>query len=142
MLYRITLFIFLISGSCAAAEQAATSVLDPWMPAIGEAVLLLIKIVGPVIAVLVSALLWRILSKLGIDRNASIDALIRTYVKQGINYAEGWASKQVDNPSGEHKKSEAIKYILSLIRESKLPNIAEEKISKMIESQLAYDKKK
>jgi len=137
----LTVFLFVLGcGFAFGAEEAASS---PWMPVVGEAVGLVIQVVGAALITLVSAAIWKLLGKLGIDKNASIDALLRTYVKQGINYADSWAEKQSkeSKPAGEQKMATAIKHILGLIANSKLPAIAEDKLEDMIEAQLTFDKK-
>lgn len=128
-----------MTGYAFCAEAVEQS--NPWMPVIGEIAKLVIEIVGPVVVLLVSAVLWKILGKLGIEKNASIDNLIRTYVKQGINYADSWAEKQAQKPTGDQKMAVAIQHVTKLIGDSKLPEVAEHKLTTLIESQLSYDKK-
>lgn len=115
--------------------------INDWMPLIGEVSALIIQIVGPILAVLVSAVVWKLLGKIGIDKNAAIDSLLITYVKKSVNYADSWAKAQSEKPAGEQKMAVALKHIIELIATSKLPAIAEEKLKEMIEAQLSFDKK-
>lgn len=143
---RIVVLVMVLMTGCAWAEEVTIEPVveaasNPWMPVIGELTSLALQILGPVLAVLASAVVWKLLGKLGIDKNAAMDALIRTYVKQGINYADGWASKQSSKPLGDQKMTVAVKHILDLVANSKLPQMAEEKLVALVESQLAFDKK-
>jgi len=134
----------LMVGFCYAlgAEEAAEAVKsNPWMPVIGELASLVIQVIGPILVVLISAAVWKLLGKLGIEKNAAMDSLLRTYVKQGINYADSWADSQAAKPAGEQKMAAAIKHILGLVSDSKLPKVAEEKLKEMVEAQLKFDKK-
>lgn len=139
----ITLLALLMSiaGYCG-AEEAIAATSNPWMPVVGEVAALVIQIVGPILVILVSAVVWKLLGKIGIDKNAAIDALMTTYVKKGINFADSWASAQKDKPTGDQKLAAAIKHILELMAASQLPKVAEEKLKEMIESQLSFDEKK
>lgn len=140
----MALVMALMVGCCYAigAEEAAdVAVSNPWTPVIGEVANLIIQIVGPILVVLISAAVWKLLGKFGVEKNAAIDALLRTYIKQGINYADSWADKQVSKPTGDLKMAAAVKHILGLVSGSKLPKVAEEKLKEMIEAQLKFDKK-
>jgi len=100
---------------------------------------LAIKVFTPVILLLATILTAKLLKKFGIEEKATLNALIISYVKQGINYADAWAKKQVTKPYGEEKMDIAIKHILENINDSKLPNIASEKLKELIEAQLSKD---
>lgn len=144
MTKRIVAVVAILMTGCALAEEAVVvkaAASSPWMPVVGELASLALQILGPVLVVLVSAAVWKLLGKLGIDKNAAMDALLRTYVKQGINYADGWASKQASKPMGDQKMAIAIKHILDLVANSQLPQIAEDKLKALVESQLTFDKK-
>jgi len=130
--------LFVIFGQAFGAEG---SEINPWMPVVGEAISLALQIIAPALTILVTALVWKLLGKFGVEKDIAIDGLIRTYIKQGINYADGWAEKQSEKPTGDEKMIVAIKHILGLVSDSKLPQIAEDKLKEMIESQLSFDKK-
>ena len=115
---------------------------SPWMPVIGDLVQLAIQIATPIFVMFASWAAWKLAKKLGMEKNAAMDEMLRSYVKEAINWADAWAKKQSGKePSGEDKKAEAIRYLLDLLSKSALPKIAEERLSALIEAQLAYDKK-
>ena len=128
-------------GCCFGAEEAADAASSSWMPVVGELASMIITIVGPALTIIITALVWKLLGKLGVEKNVAIDVLMRKYIKQGINYADSWAEKQAEKPVGEQKMATAIKHILGLVADSKLPQMAEDKLKDMIESQLSFDKK-
>lgn len=139
--FMVIMVVLMAACSFAGAEEAAVAASGSWAPVIGEAVSVAIGIVGSALTVLVTALVWKLLGKFGIEKNVAINALMTTYIKQGINYADSWADTQKDKPAGDKKMVAAIKHILGLVGNSKLPKIAEEKLKDMVEAQLARDKK-
>jgi len=112
-----------------------------WVPVMGEAVRLLVQVVGAGLIALISAIAWKLLGKFGIEKNVAMDSLLRTYIKQGINYADSWASTQSAKPIGDEKLAAAVKHIIELVANSTLTKVAEEKLKEMVEAQLAFDKK-
>ncbi|MBW2710101.1 MAG: hypothetical protein JRD04_12745 [Deltaproteobacteria bacterium] len=135
------LFVSLCSlGVC--AEEVTKSIVEGsgWTHTIGEVVGMLLTIVSGLAAVGVPILLMRIWKKLGLESNATINSLIISAIKQGINYADAWAIAQGAKPAGDKKIQIAINYILGKLKQYKIPQIAEEKIREMIEAQLARNK--
>jgi len=112
-----------------------------WIPVVGELASIALQIFGPILVILISAVVWKLLGKIGVDKNMAMDALLRSYIKSAINYADSWADKQSEKPAGEDKMKMAIVHVLDLIDNSKLPKVTEEKLRKLIESQLSYNKK-
>ena len=126
---------------CVAGAEEAVATSNSWMPVIGELAGMVLAIVGPALTIVLTAVAWKLLSKFGVERNVAIDALMRTYIKQGINYADSWAGKQQNKPVGNEKMVTAIQYVLKLVANSKLPTVAEDKLKEMVEAQLSFDKK-
>lgn len=125
-----------------AGEVAAEAVTSPWMPVIGDVIQLLVQILQPFFVILASWAAWKLASKLGIEKNGAMDAMLRKYVKEAINWVDAWA-ESISNKevTGEDKKAAAMRYLIKLIEDSPLPRIAEERLSAMIEAQLKYDEK-
>ena len=142
---KMILIIMALMMSCCyvvgAEEVAEVTASQPWMPVLGELASMVISVVGPALTILITALVWKLLGKLGVEKNIAIDLLMRKYVKQGINYADGWAKKQAGKPFGDQKLVIAVDHILGLVADSKLPKMAEDKLKEMIEAQLSFDKK-
>ena len=128
----------MLSGVALGAEAEVTK---SWLPVLGEAANIVLTIVAPALTILVTALVWKLLAKFGIEKNVAVDLLMRKHIKQGINYADSWSVKQSEKPTGDLKLAEAIKHVLGLMGESKLPAMAEEKLKEMVEAQLTFDKK-
>jgi len=141
---KMILMVMALMMSCCyvigAEEVAKVAVSQPWMPVLGELASVIISVVGPALTILITALVWKLLGKLGVEKNIAIDLLMRKYVKQGINYADSWANKQAAKPLGDQKMIAAMDHIIGLIAESKLPKMAEDKLKEMIEAQLFFDK--
>jgi hypothetical protein len=128
--------LFLFSTSVCAEENSSQ-----WTPVLGETISMLIQVVGSALIILVSALVWKLLGKFGIEKNIAADVLLRSKIKEVINYSEAYAEKLANKPTGENKMATAVKYVIDAISKSKLPAMAEDKLKEMIEAQLAHDKK-
>ena len=102
---------------------------------------LLIEVLTPALLVLASWATWKLAARFGIEKNVATDAVLRSYIKEAINWADAWAAKQSEKPTGEQKMAEAVRYVLSLIDKYNLPKMAKEYLELKIEAQLSHDKK-
>jgi hypothetical protein len=109
---------------------------NPLSGAIGEIAQIVIDIVGPILIMLVSWAVWKLAGKFGLEKNVKADELLRRYVQEGIDWADSWAKKQTEKPTGEAKYAEAVKYIVKMVGESEMPNIAEAKLKELVEAYL------
>jgi len=114
---------------------------SPWVGVGGEVLVMAIQVLAPVILAFISWAAWKLVGKLGIEKNVAFDIMLRSYVKDGINWADSWANEQANKPSSEDKYAEAASHVLGLLKASSLPALAEDKLKKLIESQLTSDKK-
>ncbi len=139
--FAVLVGLVLMGGAVAFGAEAETAPLSsPWVPVAGQALTLLLEIAGVAIATLVSWALWRLGKKLGIEKNAALDAMVRSRVKQGINWADAWAKGLAEKPAGKDKKAEAVKFVLGLLAQEGIKTFAKSKIEKIIEAQLQRDK--
>jgi len=117
-----------------------TSKLDGWMPMIGQLSSLLITILTPVLLILGVWLAKCLAGKLKVDLTAAQQTVVTGIVKKGVNWADAWAVKQDEKPSGEAKMQVAVKFILDQLKDSDLPAVAEGKLKEWVEGQLVRDK--
>ena len=97
----------------------------------------LIPIAGAAAITLLSALVWKLLGKAGVEKNAVLDGLLHTYAEKAMNVAEAWAKKKADGTSGDDKMSKAVETAKALLKGTGLDKVAEEKLKAAIEAQVA-----
>ncbi len=132
------LVVFLsMTGLCVAAESTAEVIsTNPIAGIVGEVAQIVIDVVGPILIMLASWAVWKLAGKFGIEKNAQTDELLRKYVQEGIDWADAWAKTQANKPSGEAKYAEAVKYVVKMVGQSEIPNVAESKLKELIEAYL------
>jgi hypothetical protein len=133
-------FVVCFGGVCVGAD--AEAIVDAggsgsgWEHEVGELALMALQIVAGVIAILIPLVLTKLLGLVGLKSNAEIEALMNTVIKKSINIAEAWASQQAAKPAGKEKMQVAAAFVLDMMKQYKLPEIATAKIIDMIEAQL------
>ena len=110
-----------------------------WAPVVAKLGSLIIELVSPLILMLATWAVWKLASKLGIEKNAVIDAQVRSYVKQAINYADAWAKSQAVRPSSRTKMLMAIDFVNESMATAGLKQKAANYLEKVIEAQLEWD---
>ncbi len=119
------------------AEASALG-LPPWA---GELLVFAIQILGPIILLLGSALVWKLLGKAGIEKSKSMDELLGKYLQRGVDAADAWAQKQADKPGGSDKMNRAVDTILPLLKAAGIKEMARDKLTELVEAKLIEEKK-
>ena len=128
-------------GVCAEEVVKSSGDASGWSHSIGEAVSMLLTIVTGVVAVLVPLLMRKIMGLIGLKSSAEINAMVQELIDRGIAKAELWAKAQEQKPAGKEKMQIAVNFILDLLKEYKVPAIAQEKLIDLIEEKLQKDEK-
>jgi hypothetical protein len=97
-----------------------------------------LEILGGALSVILTALAWKALGKMGIAKTAERDALLRSYVKEGVSRTEAWASK--NGKKGSEKLNHALDIVKTLATAAGLKKWADETLVAKIEGQLARNK--
>lgn len=140
--------ISLTSGALAATVESGAplvpAVVDAgagWMPILGKFVGMLLEVLTPVLVALASLAAWKIASKFGMEKNAMLDAKLKSLVKHGINYADKWAANQAKKTPSSDKKAQAVNFIVDLLNKDGIKKFTQTHIEKLIEAQLGSDDK-
>lgn len=128
--FAFAVAVFLLSG-CDAGETGMT-ILDNLIP-------ILFAVATPIILVLARALVRWLEKKL--DYDISVDTEMKLYelIEEGIAFAEEQARKSIKEekklPPGD-KLRLAIEYVRARLEDMKLPDMAGDKLAKLIEAKL------
>lgn len=96
-----------------------------------------LKVFGSVLSAVLTALALKALAKLGLEKTAATEAMVRGYVKQGVNAAEAWGA--ANGKKGNEKLQHALGIISGLIEAAGLKKWADDKLVTMIEGQLTHN---
>ena len=103
----------------------------------------LLPVIFGVLALLGVFLVKKLLDKLGVERSAKLDAMIDTYVRKGINYAEAMANTYMtqhnEKMGGASKRAKAVKVVMDELKQSGVAGVAEDLVVARIESMLVED---
>lgn len=135
------LLIFVCALTACAIGFCGEEILDAnpasgWEHNIGELATMALQVLGGVCAVLIPLILTKLLGLVGLKSNAEIEALMNSVIKKAINIAEAWAAQQAAKPAGKEKMQVAAAFVLDMMAQYKLPQIATARIIEMIEAQL------
>lgn len=134
--------LFAISPAMAAVAESAAPVDEgSWAPVIGKALGLLLEILTPILVALASWAAWKLAAKFGMEKNAMLDAKLKSLVKMGINYADKWAANMAKKPPSSDKKAQAVNFIIDILNKEGIKKFTQSQIEKLIESQLGSDDK-
>ena len=134
---------FLLAGDLSVVPAEETVVAETsWVPVLKNISSLLIHILTPILLILAAWVATKLSSKLGVEMTKSQNEIITGIVKKGINWTESWANREDVNVSAQTKLQNTINYIVDEVQKTNLPEMATEKVTRLIESQLQYDKSK
>lgn len=137
----IVIALMIMMASMGIAADAIAPATNPWTPVVGDFLQMLIQILSPILVALASYAAWAIAKKFGVDKEDAINKMLQKFVEEGIHWADAWAKKQSEKPTGDAKKAEAVRYILDLVKGSSIPGLAEDKLKERIEAILEAKKK-
>ena len=107
-----------------------------WMHTIGVYAGIVGGILKPILYALLAALVLVIRKKFGSEVAAITDTLLTSLVDRSVDYANGWAKKQLDKPAGNKKMQVALDFLAPLLVKYNLPTMAKDKIIEEIEKHL------
>lgn len=126
-----------------AAVEAAES---EGLPAIiGQITSLIMGIIGVPLAVAITLLAVKLLKKAGIEVDAETEKFIRKQADSVIHKVDAWSVKLADEgkkPKGHEKLAKGVSLLGGIIKVSKVGNLAEEKLTEIIEERLRAQKDK
>ena len=128
-----------VAENGADAEEKASEGIG-WSNVAGSALKLLLPLLSLLAVLLGVPYVLKLLKKAGLENTKLAEDILTKLVKMAINWVEGWASSLEKKPSSADKKAAAVKFVLDMAASSGVVGLAEDRISKMVEGQLARDK--
>lgn len=118
-------------------------------PALYTLLSTLIDIVAPVLMVLAGWIAWKLTkifeAKTGYDVPANLEARLDAWAAQGVAYAEEQGRKALkanqDKLEMGAKKELALGYILDMAKTAGVPDLARDKLEKLVEAKVAMSRK-
>jgi len=98
---------------------------------------LVLKIFGGALSVLATGIAWKLLGKVGIQKTAERESLLRGYVKEGINRTEAWANE--NGKKGNDKLVHCLEVVKTLAGAAGLKKWADDVLVSKIEAQLTHN---
>jgi hypothetical protein len=96
-----------------------------------------LAICGPVLTILLTMLVKKLLDKAGLERTAALNDLIDKHVATAVEYVERFANKLAPEPmSGQSKAGLAVATVLGELEKAGIKDVASEFIQKRIEAYL------
>lgn len=129
-----------IAGGASSAAEATD------IPAVvGQITSLIMGIIGVPLAGVITLLAVKLLKRAGIEVDAETEKFIRKQADSVIRKVDAWTTKLADEgtrPKSHEKLSKGIDLLDSIIKVSKIDNLAREKLEEIIEERLRAQKDK
>jgi hypothetical protein len=129
-----------IAGEAPGAAEATD------IPAVvGQIAVMIMKIIGAPLGLLVTLLVVKLLKKAGIEVDADTEKFIRKQADSVIRKVDVWTAKLADEgkkPKSHEKLAKGVALLESIMKISKVGNLAQEKLSEIIEERLRAQKDK
>lgn len=102
-----------------------------------EIVKFVFGVLGPVLAILLTLLVKKLVDKAGIERTTALDNLIEHHVSNAVEYAERYANKlSTDKMDGKSKAALAVATVLGELEKAGVKDVASDLIARRIEAYL------
>lgn len=130
---HFVLLSLLVCCGVGAEEAAAIPARTDFLAALGHLAADILPIVSVALVMIGGWALNKLAKKLHLDGIINTQSIIDDAVQKGIGYAEKWADKQQNTPTGNQKLDTALKFTDEILKNASVKSYAKDHLEKLTE---------